>query len=75
MRRVQLTPLTEGSSGMKIHIIDPDCKRCDGTGRIANTDEGEPWSDWASLPPGSDLAVQLGHVKPIPCPVCQSEPA
>ena len=52
-----------------------ECRRCEGCGQIANSDEGEPWTAWASLPPGSDLAVQLGMVKPIPCPDCCVEPA
>lgn len=46
------------------------CQRCSGEGQIANTEDGEAWSSWASLPPGSDLAVQLGLVQPIPCPAC-----
>ncbi len=46
------------------------CSRCDGCGRIADSDEGEPWTAWSDLPPGSDLAVQMGLVKPIPCPKC-----
>jgi len=47
------------------------CKRCNGCGRIANSDSGEPWTAWADLPPGSDIAVRLGIVRPIPCPVCR----
>lgn len=47
-----------------------DCQRCSGEGRIANSDDGEPWSMWASLPPGADAAVRAGLVKPIPCPSC-----
>lgn len=46
------------------------CGRCDGCGRIADSDSGEPWTAWAELPPGSDIAVRLGIVKPIPCPSC-----
>jgi hypothetical protein len=46
------------------------CERCNGCGRIANSDDGEPWSDWEGLPPGSDVAVRLGIVSPIPCPSC-----
>ncbi len=46
------------------------CSRCDGCGLIADSDEGEPWTAWRDLPPGSDLAVQMGLVKPIPCPKC-----
>lgn len=46
------------------------CLRCWGEGRIANSDEGEPWSTWEALPPGSDLAVRMGFVRPIDCPEC-----
>ena len=46
------------------------CLRCDGCGEIANTDDGEPWTAWASLPPGSDLAVRCGIVRPLLCPDC-----
>lgn len=46
------------------------CERCDGCGQIADSDDGEPWTDWTSLPPPSDLAVRMGIVKPIPCPDC-----
>lgn len=46
------------------------CQRCDGCGRIADSDDGEPWTVWANLPPGSDLAVRMGIVNPIDCPAC-----
>lgn len=46
------------------------CPRCLGCGRIANTPEGEPWSQWEHLPPGSNLAVATGLVAPIACPTC-----
>ena len=46
------------------------CGRCDGCGQIANSDKGEAWTSWSSLPPGSDIAVKMGIVKPIPCPAC-----
>jgi hypothetical protein len=44
------------------------CPRCSGCGQIANDDDGTPWKYWAELPPGSNLAVVMGLVKPIPCP-------
>ena len=47
------------------------CTRCNGEGQIANDDEGAPWSMWATLPPGADLAVRMGLVKPIDCPDCK----
>lgn len=55
------------------HSADPTptvCPRCDGCGQLANTDDREPWSAWADLPIGSDLAVRLGLVKPVPCDLC-----
>lgn len=47
-----------------------NCVRCSGCGYIANDDEGSPWVHWANLPPGADLAVRMGIVKRLPCPVC-----
>lgn len=47
-----------------------DCPRCEGCGFIADTEKGEPWKHWMNLPPGSDLSVRLGLVKPILCPEC-----
>lgn len=58
---------------MTVTVIDPSkpkCTRCDGCGKIANSTDGEPWSQWANLPPGADIAVRLGVVKPLPCPLC-----
>ena len=49
------------------------CSTCQGEGQIANDDERTPWSAWANLPPGSDLAVRMGLVFPIPCPDCSEE--
>lgn len=46
------------------------CRRCDGCGKVADTDEAEPWAAWSSLPPGADLALRLGLVRPKPCPAC-----
>ncbi len=51
-------------------MADDKCDRCDGCGKIASDDEGSPWSAWLALPPGSDLAVRLGVVRPIDCPDC-----
>ncbi len=49
---------------------DEKCLRCNGCGKIANSDDGEPWTVWEELPPGADLAVKLGVVRPLPCPKC-----
>jgi hypothetical protein len=46
------------------------CARCRGCGRIANTEDGEPWSAWLELPLGSATAVLLGVVRPVTCPDC-----
>ena len=46
------------------------CERCDGCGKLADTDEREPWSAWLDIPLGSSMAVLAGIVKPIPCPEC-----
>lgn len=49
---------------------NPPCSKCGGCGQIANDDEGTPWAFWETLPPGSDLAVRMGLIWPIPCPQC-----
>jgi len=46
------------------------CGRCDGCGRVGSDDEHAPWTFWESLPPGSDLAVRMGLVVPLPCLDC-----
>jgi len=46
------------------------CIRCDGCGLVADSEDQESWTSWLALPPGSDLAVQLGLVRPVPCPSC-----
>ena len=48
-----------------------DCPRCLGCGQVADSEDAEPWSAWADLPPGSDLAVRMGLVKPVDCPECK----
>lgn len=47
-----------------------ECTRCDGCGRLADSDDREPWSFWESLPWPSNMAVVMGLVKPIQCPDC-----
>jgi hypothetical protein len=49
------------------------CPRCEGCGRIADSDEGEPWTFWMNLPLKSALAVTLGLVKPVACPQCDGD--
>ncbi len=58
----------------QLHVIyeGPDaCKKCLGWGHVANDEEQTPWKYWAELPPPSNLAVQIGMVFPVACPVCQ----
>lgn len=62
-----------GFAVMSLAEATRPCLRCEGTGQIANTDDGEPWSVWEQLPPGSDLAVRAGLVRPITCPGCRGE--
>jgi len=67
--------IKEGKAQMlEVNIEIGPCTRCDGTGKIADSQDGEPWSAWAELPPGSDFAVRSGLVKPIPCPTCGGRP-
>ena len=47
-----------------------ECPKCRGCGKVATSDQQEPWSDWLALPLGSALAVTMGFVKPMPCPQC-----
>lgn len=47
------------------------CERCDGCGKIADSQDGEPWTYWMQLPLQAATAVLMGLVKPIPCPVCK----
>ena len=49
---------------------ESNCERCDGCGKIANDDEGTPWSFWENLPVKSAGAMLMGLVKPLPCPEC-----
>lgn len=51
-------------------MVKDKCLKCDGCGRVANTDAEEPWTQWAELPVQSAAAVLMGIVKPIPCPEC-----
>ena len=46
------------------------CDKCDGCGKVADTDNQEPWWIWEQMPDGLNLAVKLGLVKPINCPKC-----
>ena len=47
------------------------CGKCQGCGKIANDEEGSPWSLWESLPWPSAVAVTTGLVHPVDCPDCK----
>jgi hypothetical protein len=51
-------------------ITELSCTKCLGDKQIADSEDGEPWSAWASLPYESALAVRMGVVRPITCPEC-----
>lgn len=46
------------------------CQRCQGCGKLADSEGREPWIYWTSLPVHSAAAVIAGIVKPIPCDAC-----
>jgi hypothetical protein len=46
------------------------CQRCDGCGRIADTERGEPWTAWTKAELTYSASVLLGIVKPLKCPDC-----
>lgn len=46
------------------------CRKCDGCGRVANTEDEEPWTAWEQLPEQSKAAIRMGLVKPMTCPSC-----
>ena len=50
--------------------MSDECTQCRGCGKVANSDKQEAWTYWTELPPGSDLAVRTGLIKPITCPRC-----
>lgn len=47
------------------------CRNCDGCGKIANDDDQSPWWQRLPLPPGADLSVRIGLVRPEPYLVCK----
>lgn len=56
---------------MTTTIITDPCPRCEGCGKLANSDDQEPWTFWENLPVKSAAAVIMGLVKPVPCYACQ----
>ena len=46
------------------------CMKCDGCGKVADSDDEEPWTRWLELPVNAAAAVILGIVKPKTCPAC-----
>ena len=62
------------AGGEGVQMTDEEirvCSRCEGCGKIANDEDGSPWSYWDSLPVKNASAVILGIVQPLPCPACQ----
>lgn len=57
-------------SGHTPTVTKTKCGRCDGCGRLANTEDREPWTAWTSLPVDSAIAVVMGLVRPEPCDAC-----
>jgi hypothetical protein len=49
------------------------CAKCDGCGKVANSERQEPWSQWLALPLGSSSAVVVGLVRPMECPECKGK--
>jgi hypothetical protein len=63
---------------MKYRIIEiyegkDACEKCEGWKQVADTEEQESWKHWMELPPLSRMAVAMGLVKPIECPVCHGQ--
>ena len=64
---------------MNEEIIDPkqiteiECFRCLGCGKIADSEDGEPWIYWLPphLEPPANIAVVMGIVKPVECYLCK----
>ena len=48
----------------------PNCTACDGCGQVADDEDRTPWTAWATLPRGADIAVRTGLVKPVRCEAC-----
>jgi hypothetical protein len=61
----------QGTAALEAFCHETFCGGCGGEGKVADTEEGGPWSHWANLPAGSNAAVVLGVVKPIPCTSCK----
>lgn len=49
---------------------DGPCSKCEGCGKVANSDDQEPWTYWENLPLKTAMAVTLGLVQPVDCPLC-----
>ena len=47
------------------------CYKCAGCGKIANDKDETPWKYWEELPSQSAVAIKMGLVAPIECPVCK----
>lgn len=63
--------IDEANLDSAMEELTEKCARCDGCGKIANSDDGEPWTMWLKLPLESSQAVLAGIIRPIDCPVCK----
>lgn len=62
---------TEQPAIIDVPLPEPQpCAKCEGCGKVANSDDQEPWTYWENLPLKNALAVTLGFVKPVDCPAC-----
>jgi hypothetical protein len=68
--KADTAPVAEPPVEPALPFPGQQCQRCDGCGKVADSDDGEPWTAWMKLPVGSAAAVIAGLVKPVDCPDC-----
>ena len=54
-----------------IYDEDNPCTLCEGWKCVDNGEDPVSWKSWAELPAPSNLAVQIGLVRPVVCPRCE----
>ena len=52
-----------------IYEGEDKCSKCEGWKRVDSV-SGDTWKHWAELPVTSQIAVQVGLIKPVECPRC-----
>ena len=57
----------------RTEVVYEKCKKCDGCGLVATTDEEEPWTHWQNLPKESQGPMNLGLVRSMQCPECKGK--